>query len=160
MVAELYIRDVVRNCAEPMCFSQDHVRRHKEELGLRVHELAYEPGAGDAVHLNAFPGDPFHAKLLRYTPCYSFAQVKLPCPPSFVPNLFPQNGQNMISGPYSTAQPAPADEPGVVWSAKYQVSAFERKKPSRSARRKLGQEQPTAGLGSFWPFSIAVAPSL
>lgn len=55
MVAELYIRDVVRNCAEPMCFSQDHVRRHKEELGLRVHELAYEPGAGDAVHLSGIP---------------------------------------------------------------------------------------------------------
>src|SRR5437868_10034373 len=60
MVAEIDSRHIVGNRLFFRGNVLDLVGRDEQELGLRVHELADQPRAGDAVHLDALTGYPLH----------------------------------------------------------------------------------------------------
>src|SRR5262245_23842455 len=61
-MAELDVLDVVGNGIEARCLRHHLLRRHKYELGVLIDELLDEPRAGDAIYLDLFAGDPFHAE--------------------------------------------------------------------------------------------------
>src|SRR5258707_13872168 len=60
VMAKLNVFDVVGNGVEAFRLSHHLLCRHKHELGVLVDELLDQPGAGDAVDLDLFSGDPFH----------------------------------------------------------------------------------------------------
>ena len=64
VMAKLDVLDVVGNGVEPLCLGHHLVRRRKDEFGVLVDELLDEPGAGDAVDLDVFSGNPLHLILL------------------------------------------------------------------------------------------------
>ena len=57
---ELNALHVVRRRCLPLGHGHDLVGRHEQELRIRIHELANEPRAGDAIHFHVLTGDPLH----------------------------------------------------------------------------------------------------
>src|SRR6185295_17072110 len=64
MMAELHAFDVEGNRSFAGGGRHHFVAGDEEELGVRIDEFPDQPGTGDAVHLDAFAGDPFHDALL------------------------------------------------------------------------------------------------
>jgi len=64
MVAQFDVLDVVGDGVEPLCLGHHLVRRRKDEFGILVDEFLDEPGAGHAIDLDVFSGNPLHLVLL------------------------------------------------------------------------------------------------
>src|ERR1700687_1830660 len=62
VMAKLDVFDVVRSGVEALRLRHYLLCRHKYELGVLVDKLLDEPWTGDAVDLDLFAGDPFHAE--------------------------------------------------------------------------------------------------
>src|SRR5258708_15481736 len=61
-MAKLDVLDVVGNGVEALRLRHHLFAGHKHELGLLIDEFFDEPWAGNAIHLDLFAGDPFHAE--------------------------------------------------------------------------------------------------
>src|ERR1700754_3154609 len=62
VMAKLDVLDVVGNGVEALRLRHHLFSGHEHELGVLIDELLDEPWAGDAIHLDLFAGDPFHAE--------------------------------------------------------------------------------------------------
>src|SRR6185295_5559700 len=64
VMAELDALDVVRDGPFGRRDLVHALARHEQELGLRIDEFPDQPGAGDAIDLDALAGNPLHDALL------------------------------------------------------------------------------------------------
>src|SRR2546421_12178253 len=63
-MAQFHSFHVVRYGPFALCYLHHLVGRHKKKLGILVHKLFDEPGAGHAVYLDMLAGNPFHCMIL------------------------------------------------------------------------------------------------
>src|SRR5207245_3077964 len=63
-MTQLDVRNIIRDCVFAVRDVPNSIRRHKQELWLRIDEARDQPRTGDAIYTRTLAGDPLHGDLL------------------------------------------------------------------------------------------------
>src|SRR6266536_4532077 len=69
VMAQFHIFHIIGRGPFALCHLHHLVGWHKQELGILVHKLFDQPGAGHAVYLDMLTGNPFHCMVLLFLCC-------------------------------------------------------------------------------------------
>src|SRR5581483_4194578 len=94
VVSELHTFHIVGRGALALGDLQHLVGRHEQEFGLRIYELADQPGTGDAVHLHLLTSHPLHVEppstiglpICSIRPRASCTRCRCACSPPDIPS--------------------------------------------------------------------------